>query len=473
MVINVSRNFLKTFALCCVVCVMVACVFSSSQAFAATQTIPATNTWRLYTPAEQSELPISDTIFPQNWFAGNPSVSSANPQNVSAASPGWTPNGATDTRGSAKTYSSVILDLPKVDLSCSSNVNIEVTSGTATLQSASVGAAALHYGWLVVNASNEPLIGASGTPASSDLNATANIGDTVSLVGSGSISPYSTAFGLKLIVSVEAWMSGSDTAQWDVHDVSARLSYDDANGTCNPTPAPSSTSCGSDYLAVSGIDVDQPTTDLIGNFIGVSPVISGGNPDDIRSSSGLTISNNEDGRIVELDFSPQNILLTAGTVELKATFDTVFAPGSGVYMLITPDDVDLNTPTPWTQISANFGSGSQSITTYLSSSELTQARVFLVFFAPANTSATLSNATLNVRHLKEVAVCGISLTNTTVPSTTIVNNIIKPANSGSSLPETGSSSVYLSISALFLILLGTSGVLYAKNKYKRKFIFIG
>ncbi len=462
-------TYVRVLAICVVVCLAAGYIGYTNQAFAATQTIPTTSTWRTYTAAEQSELPISDTIFPQNWFVGNPAVTSANPQNVSGSAPGWTPNGATDTRGSASTFSSVILDLPKVDLSCSSNVNIEVTSGTATLQSASAPVS-LRYGWLVVNASNEPLIDSGGVPASSNLSATANVGDTVSLVGSGPINPNATAFGLKLIVSVEAWTTGGDSAQWDVYDVSARLSYDDDNGNCNQTPATNPTSCNGDYLSVRGIDVDQPTTDLIGNFIGVAPVITGGNPDDIRSSNGLSISNNDDGRIVELDFSPQNILQNAGTVELKTTFDLNFAPGSGVYMLITPQDVDLNTPTDWTQVSANFESGAQSITTYLSSSELVQARIFLVFFAPGTTSATLSNAQVNVRHLKDVAVCGINLTNTTIPTTTAPTTTqtpVAPTSTSYTLPETGSSSFTLTIFALLLIVLGSTCVLYTGSLRRR------
>ena len=96
--------------------------------------------------------PISDS---PTDLIGNPTNPASNPQNASNLSPGWTPDGATtDTPtipGSFQPsgYTSIILDLPKVNLSCSTDVKVAVTSGSADLISAQTYNA--QYGWIVVN----------------------------------------------------------------------------------------------------------------------------------------------------------------------------------------------------------------------------------------------------------------------------------------------------------------------------------
>lgn len=447
---------------------MISFDFGIQSAFAATQNVAATGTWRLYTSQEQTELNIGSN---PNMIIGNPSVSSANPQNASGLSPGWTPNGATDPQPTDSRYTSIILDLPKIDVSCSSDVQVNVTSGTADLVDTDF-TGQVGFGWAVVNSYNENIIYNDDFISFDD---SLNGVGSGSLVSSVSVNPHSVSFGLKLIIGVEIANSSDETAEWDVHDVEASISYEDEGGDCTQTAAPAqATSCDDSYLATQGINVDQPTIDtfdssVLGEDFEINNIATG-NPNDITSPTGLTVNpglnETETGRtarIIELDISPQSILVGAGTVELHVMYDvSTDLPSTLVMGFVGTADGVLQ---DWQALNYAFVEGSHTITTYLDSEDLADARIFLIPITEISgdqLSSTISNARVTVSHLQDVAICGIQTTNNTDDP--------DPTGNGSNLgtlPVTGLPDLELLNISLLLLLAGTAMVRVSTPASKR------
>ena len=118
------NNIRAKFTTFLVITIFGAMLLSNGSAFAASQSVDATGAFRNYTNEESTELhPMRDS---PTDLIGNPANPSSNPQNATNSSPGWTPDGATTqiptvpSSFSPSEYTSIILDLPKVNLSCSS-----------------------------------------------------------------------------------------------------------------------------------------------------------------------------------------------------------------------------------------------------------------------------------------------------------------------------------------------------------------
>ena len=458
--------------------------------FAATQSVNATSSWRTYTSQEMEELhPIHDS--PTDMI-GNPSPAFSNPQNASNSSPGWTPDGATQTMPTVPSpyipsdYASIILDLPAVDLSCSSDVKISVTGSADLLSTTSNNA---YYGWIVVNNTNRPISYGNGYvnfEASDPSDAT--LGPR-SLDANMSLNPISVSFGLKLIIGVQTnTNSGDPIAAWDVHDVEVSFSYDDEGGTCYSTNAPASVPCSDEYLNTEGVLVDQPGLDAIGqiepsqDFINVE-----GDPNAALTDTGFTINGdlNESGptdifRVFELKYTPQSSLLGAGGVQLTLSYDIDLGPNDGQALIAIGD---LANPQPWSSFNFALFDGTESV--FLPASELPDAHIFMMvptYRQPSEQySLTFSNLSVTIRQLHDVAVCGISINNesvvTTAPVTTPVTTVptgagaVNGIGAATTLPETGRDNDLLLITATLLLSLGfvlvnrkTLKVIYVHHK---------
>ncbi len=453
-----------------IVCLTFSIIFTSNAAFAATQPIPATSDWRTYSAEEMAQLNPGSSVYEE---IGNPSDPIANAQNADGSSPGWTPSGVTDARPTGSKYSSIILDLPRVDLQCSSDVSISITSGTVELLSDDDYSSSLGYGWLVVNGHNELQIRDSRAIGYSD-----DISDpgTESLISSAAVNPHSTAFGLKIILSVQIFDDNDVPSEWDIHDVAVSYTYDDEDGSCSPeTAREQATACDDSYLDTHGINVDAPTIatfddDLLGEEWSIQN-IEVGDPDSVRSDVGIVanpdlneVDFQRSARVIELDFTPQTPLLDAGTVEVLVNFDIDSLQGfAPVIMYISSSD---GSSPLWETMNMSMTIGPGKVTTYLDSNDLENVRIFLMLVTALGGdqhSPVMRNATVTVSHLNDVSVCGLQLTNS--PSD----------NSGSgnvagvgALPATGNPANYLVFTSAILISCGGLILLMTRRGRKSK-----
>ncbi|MFZ1821291.1 MAG: LPXTG cell wall anchor domain-containing protein [Acidimicrobiia bacterium] len=475
------NNIRAKFTTFLVITIFGAMLLSNGSAFAASQSVDATGAFRNYTNEESTELhPMRDS---PTDLIGNPANPSSNPQNATNSSPGWTPDGTTTqiptvpSSFSPSEYTSIILDLPKVNLSCSSDVKISVTSGSADLLTAQTNSA--NYGWIVVNNLNRA-IGFNGDYVQFEGNTSDNTPGSRSLVGEHSLNPSSTAFGLKLIVSVQIYNNdGSQVNTWDIHDLAVSYIYDNENGNCNSSNAPASVPCSDEYLDTQGVDLNAQDLSDLGQLSNTESFINvDGDPNLVLSDTGLAINPNlnESGtqgifRVFELKFTPQTPLLGAGDVELSVSYDIDLGPNGGQTLISIGN---LTTQYDWQQFNFAIFDGTESA--YLPSAELNQAHIYFMtttFSTPDEQAGlTLSNLSVTVRHLRDVAVCGVSATRGlenggSTPTPTIPGGVTGRVNgigSNSTLPDTGASSLFLLISALLMIGIGGAFTKFSKLK---------
>lgn len=453
---------LKTLSGVVVLTIALAVVLPGGSAFATTQTVNATGTWRVITAQEITGMS-------RGGFIGNPSDASTHPELASASTTGWTPNpdaieNAYDIdRGMA----SIVLDLPKVDFSCSSDVQVVVSA---------LGETTHGFGIFLANQGNDLLIDGNGHPVAID--ATLVSSTQYSVNGLIPVSKFSTAFGNKLILSTYVGTT-SDPASVDIHDVTASYTYDDMGGTCSSAPAPQiATSCNDSYLNTSTQPLDQD--ELTYFYTGANAT---GDTDQSLTDTGYVANPDLDEtsdtiRYFEVKISPQNILLGAGTVQLQVSFDFDAVTPDEVFLNGSFDPADGSSPAWKAYIERILNSDqNQTITTYMDSSDLADARIFLGIPTGEKGhqySSNLSNLHVTVSHLNDISVCGISLTNsisdpdpitpvTTVPVASGVSGAAAGAGIAT-LPETGSTSFPISVLSFFLIIAGSLMIVSTKRK---------
>ncbi|MFN8015673.1 MAG: hypothetical protein U0R17_03555 [Acidimicrobiia bacterium] len=432
-------------------------------AFAATQSITANGTWRSYTQKEINDLALYDHI-------GDPADLSSNPENATNSSPGWTPNGATNQRVGTSNEIAIVLDLPKVDLGCSSNVQISI-SGFADITNGSTSNNAQGF---VINSSNEPLLGDHGFL---EWNSTTDTPGHEILDDSITINPYAPAYGLKLILKVSVGIA-SDQVSWDVHNVIANYLYDDESGSCTPTTITSvPVDCNNDYLSTQATSPSDIAVNTFKTQFSPNANIEQGDIDKILSSQGHIFNPNLDVptgsmSFVELDFTPQNALLSAGSVQLQVKFDVESLTPNPIYFygIIYRED---GSPAPWSHFQVYSDGAQKTLTTYLNSSELSNVRIyFLAILEDSGNqlSGKLSNAEVIVSQLHDVSVCGISALNSSSGSgsnsgSSSGNTNGVAANSLSSLPSTGKHSTMSFFDGILLVVTGFILLKFSKYKF--------
>lgn len=414
-------------------------------AFAATQTVAISGPWRTATSDEATK-----SNFVSNELV--PADANTNPQDVSETSPGWTPDGATHTENGRIAYSGIVLDIPKIDLSCSSNVTLEVTSDAADkITGAPAGNNAIHF--MVFSSVTEPATMNGDFIQYDAPNSAPNVWD---LTGSMVLNPNATAFGIKLILTVQKGTQ-AQSKSWNVHDLSVELSYDDENGSCSGVNAPIiATSCDDSYLSTEGILPDAEAISYFQNEFGMNISEGPTDPDAIKSSTGLTFNPDRDATLDPFDF--------LNTDE------------GGVYIVFT----SIGGATPfWMSFVSNALAGPTSASAFLPSLDLSDVRIFLIVFKGTTTdqiTATVSNARATVKHINDVSVCGINATNsvttttTTSPNVNTVTTVPSGAVNGagvSTLPETGKDDSLLALVAVLFTAFGSSIIAMQKCKHKK------
>lgn len=235
-----------------ILCVL---VIPATSAFAATQTVQATGTWRTITDIEMSRFQSATTL-------GNASSSSTNPELASGSAPGWVPHPDAIDGDNLSTFKNIIiLDLPKVDLSCSSNVEISVrATGNGNLGEP------LEISSHIAYQSNDLVMDGDGDPRS--LYGHTDTSSQVELDGSMLVNPYSTAFGLKLILGAFVGVSASPIPI-SVHDVQVSYEFDDMGGNCSSAPVSRAvTSCNDNYLSTTTQALEPA---VLADFAGGAP----------------------------------------------------------------------------------------------------------------------------------------------------------------------------------------------------------
>ena len=427
----------------------------AASAFGASGTVNATASWRNVSSQELADFnPFHDSA---TDILGNQTSSDSNFANASNVTTGWLPDGSTLTQPNSSDFQSIVLDLPIVDLGCSSDVQIEVTSGIAELLNTSTGLNA-ELGWMVVNNFNKPLFEDNGYVENQV--STNAVPGSYDLTGSQNINPQSAGFGMKLVIGLQTWQN-ANTNQWNVHDLAVQYTYDDEGGTCAPATATAATTCTDDYFGSVGLDVSDPDLVAIQNIVGSSDIENvDGDPSLIHSVGGLPINSalNDTStfRVMELSFNPQTPLLSAGSLQFLVDFD--FVPdtfGTVLYTMIG----NMDTVYLWQSFDASFQGGTAS--TYLQSADLSEVHVYFLVqtsSGPDQLASNLSNVSIRVRHLQDVSVCGLSLLNSSTPdpgSNAGANG--SAGNVGSAagtLPSTGTSTVFLFLASLIFISLG-------------------
>lgn len=406
----------------------------SQGAFAASQNVDALSSWRTVTLSEAEKL---EQIYERFGVAAG---ENSNPENASESSRGWSPNGYTTPAPGNTYFSSIILELPRVNLSCSPNVTLsvegigEIVNGTAPSSEGMIRG-------LMVSSYLEAAVYGGQYP---ELEADHTAPNTFELDESYPVNPDSVAFGNSLVLSANTWDSLGNTFEWDIHDVSVSYIYDDDDGNCVQTPAGNQvTSCGQDYLNTQGVVLDETTRTNIEMMVGESVLNVSGNPDQMRSEEGYfynagldEIGNQELLRISELAIVPQLPLLQAGPVQLQIQYDFVTPQlDSFVYVMILTGNGEF---APWAVVGTPLQiSGSRVVTTYLPSHELENVR--MIFMVPTidmgqQVTSSIHNANATVKQLGPTSVCGTSITSNQPEPTTTTTTTVPIESPTSSIP---------------------------------------
>lgn len=397
-------------------------VLSAMSAFAATGNVETTASWRTPTLDEAAKLKVVHQDF------GIEANAVSNPAGASGVSPGWVPNGYETPAPDGANFSSIILELPRVDLSCSPSVSInisgigEIVNGTSPSEDGMLQA-------LIIDNSYEASVFEGGYGGFQATHISSNLFE---LNESFTVNPGSVAFGNLVVLSSKTWGDNGETFEWDIHDVQVGYEYDDDEGDCTEAPAGNQvTSCGEDYLNTAGVAVDEPTRTQMESMLGHPTLNFQEDPSRIRSTEGVELNPalNESGgfdqsRLVELKIVPQAPLLQAGIVQLQLqyTFETPNLD-SYVYAMFLTGTGDF---APWSVVGTPFQiSGTRTVTAYLPSDELDEVR--MLFYIPTidmgnQITSTISNVSATVTQLGPASVCGISLTSNEPepPATTTV-----------------------------------------------------